>query len=655
MEIFGEPLFAKGPDGRLVSRIGTLFLKTPAIVTKRGVHATQRAAWIEELSARRIKAGLPPLSQEEQSEEIMMSVDLVFTADFVLIRPDPARMDLAFRADEELQKLVSKRMVRYLNTSSLKVRAALCERGENWRMARQPISQDDISDLIERSKVSIGENSVYYYNKYTGTRFLTAGAFESVFNLPDAAFLAQMKEISSGLNSRNRHGHPEIALFPQTSPPEIASSLRAFKCDGGDIAAVKAQLRHVSSQWRMSLPSELRVEDVSNFEWRNEMCHAITRKPDETSAEERELISGISPEFYRQIEWMPGARINRGELLFDEIWSELRRTGDPEAAALCDSRVKALILNCTRLFSDIDFINVGRISHSLARHPVDGERRGNVYVLQYRETGRSAVNVLLVRFQKWGVKERLDEGKDITRAMIETDEYTDYILDRRLMCRQLGMKLTERIGCGYITENYTGEGPFKGMPVRTPYFVRPYIGGTASDKIPPSRFHNPAFARSFARLMGEAAAVDLVVARRSSKTGAILFDQNYEIVGFNANNLPQSVTITDHAGSFVGYNVDFAESVKDYANVVLRRRTFVVDYRAFAEAYIDAFRRRLAEVRDSYLARREVFDGLFKDRPFDPNGSASFRWSTMLSRLEKSDPVAVAGILEKAVFSMGGR
>ena len=143
MQIIGEPIFAKAPDGTLLSRVGTMFFKTPGLVTKRGVHAMQRAMWVDHLNEDRAAAGLQPLSAAEEEAEFAESVDLIFTDDHVLIRSDPDRMDLAFRADEEIQKLVNKRRVRFLNTHAAKVRNALRDRGENWRMTRAPISQED--------------------------------------------------------------------------------------------------------------------------------------------------------------------------------------------------------------------------------------------------------------------------------------------------------------------------------------------------------------------------------------------------------------------------------------------------------------------------------------------------------------------------------
>ena len=55
MKTIGDPIFSKDADGKLLSRIGTIFFRTPGLVTKRGVHAMQRLWWIEELNAAREK------------------------------------------------------------------------------------------------------------------------------------------------------------------------------------------------------------------------------------------------------------------------------------------------------------------------------------------------------------------------------------------------------------------------------------------------------------------------------------------------------------------------------------------------------------------------------------------------------------------------
>ena len=642
MKLIGEKIFAKDAEGRLLSRIGTIFFRTPGLVTAKGVHAMQRLMWIEELSKERA------LTPSEEEAELAESVDLIFTEDLVLIRPDPERMDLAFRADAELQKLVSKRVIRYLNTSSAKVRTALRERGENWRMSRHPISADDMVNLVNSSKIPMGERPIYYYNRTTGTRYITAGGYREIENLPADAFRRQIVEVVDGLAKRNRVGFPEVDIFPSTTPIEIKRALKELKPDGLDDAALKAACGKIALDWRMSIPAELREESTVNFEWRNTICHAITRGPNETAAEEKDLIAGISPEFYRQIEWLPGARIENGKVVFDEIYDEAARTQDPELLALCDNRVKSFLFNTTRLFGKVAFVNIGRIANSLARKPVEGNRRGNVYIMQYREEGSETIKVMIIRLQKWGVAEHLDEGKDLLQAIVEADEYSDYILDRRLMCCQLGMNLPRRLGYGHFTEKYRGCNQYNGVAVRTSYFVRGYVTGIASDKIPLAKYRNPAFAQAFAFLMGQAAAVDMVVGRRSSVTNELLFDKNYEVVRLSADGIPSEIAITDHAGSFVNYEQAFDGYVAQYAEVVRRRRDCVSEYPNFAAAYVEGFRRKLAEIQSTYRARKAAFDELFSDRPYDTNGSGAYRWTCALRRLDACDPERLAEILKTA-------
>ena len=643
MKTIGEKIFAKAADGSLVSRIGTMFLRTPGLVTAKGVHASQRLMWIEELSKER------ELSPVEEEAELTESVDLIFTETQVLIRLDPDRMDLAFRADEELQKMVSKRAIRFLNTSSAKVRAALRERGENWRMARQPISQDDMVDLIEKSKVPIGERPVYYYNRATGTRYLTASCADDIERLDPAAFRRQLAEIVQGLSKRNRHGQLEIDLFPTTTSPEIKRALKSIDVVGLDDDALKAEYLRINTEWRMNLPAELRDETPSNFEWRNAMCRALTKSPNDTSAEEQELIAGIAPEFYRQVEWLPGARIDNGEVVFDTIYDEADRTQDPELLSICDRRVKSFLFNTTRLFGRMKYINIGRIANSLARRPVEGSRRGNVYIMQYKEEGAEEAKVMMIRLQKWGVSEHLDEGKNLLQSIIEADDYSDYILDRRLMCRQLGMNLPTRLGYGHFTEKYCGANQYNGCAVRTAYFVRKYVPGIASDKVPLQKLRNPAWAAKFAFLMGGAAATDMIVGRNSSSVaGVLLFDENYEIVQTGADGMPVEVKVSDHAGSFVDYLRPLEEIAPQYVRFAKRREKLVSDYPSFLRAYVDGFAKKLAETQETYRAHKRAFDYLFSDRPYDTNGSGAYRWSCALRRLDECDVDRVVSALKAA-------
>ena len=651
MKILGDPLFAKDANGALKSRIGTLFFRTPGLVTQRGVHAMQRIAWTRALNEARAAAGQPPLTEAEAMAEWADSVDLLFTEDEVLIRPDPNRMDLAFKADDVLQSLVSKRKIRFLNTSSAKVRGALRARGENWRMSRAPQSAEEIVRSIESARVAISHENIYFYNPGMGTRWLTVGGLDRVCALDGDAFRAQIEEIVAGLSARNRLGQCEIALFPASLDAAVTVAFRAVcPADLGD-AALRAAVAEVQTKWRLALPPAFRQETVDNLEWRAEMNATLTRVPNETEVGDKDLIQGISPEFYRQIEWLPGGRVEDGELIFDSLYDEAQRTQDPELLELCDMRVRSILFNLLRLFSTIEYVNIGRISHSLARHPVAGACRRGVFIVQTKTRERAEPRLDIIRFQKWGIVEHLDEGKDLLRAILEADEYADYILDRRLACRQLGMNLPPKLGFGRFTEKYRGRNQYCGTTVRAYYFVRAYVPGTASDKIPPERFRNPAFAKAFAYLMGQAAALDLVVGRAATETGEAMFDANFEVLQCGPDGLPRNIVVTDHAGSFVKYMESFEELVPPYARVVLRRERFVDDFADFAKVYVMAFERQLAATQKAYRERRRAFDELFLHRPYDEAGSGAYRWARILRRLDACDPHAVAEALKRAIQS----
>lgn len=644
MKIIGDQIFAKDAEGNLLSRIGTIFFRTSGLVTVRGSHSMQRQLWLSEIKKEQ------QLTKAEEDAELSESVDLVFTENHVLIRPDPERMDLAFKADEVLQQFMSKRRIRFLNTNSLKVRAALRERGENWRMSRHPISMEDYIDLIERSKVSIGEGAIYYYNRASGTHYVTPASYNEVAKLPAEAYRRQVKEMIDGLGRKNRHGHPEVDLFPVNTSSEVKAAYRAIKVDELSDAELRAAVEKVNTVRRMLMPPELRDESIENPSWRTEMCETLVRTPGETSSIDQQLIAGITANFFRQIEWLPGARIVNGEVVFDEVFEEAERTQDPGLLALCDSRVKALIFNTMRLFGKMAYINVGRIANSVRRHPVYGYERGKTYIMQSREVGTLQTKVFIIRLQKYGVAERLDEGKDLLQAIQETDEYSDYILDRRLMCRHLGMNLPNRIGFGSFCETYHGENSqYEGTTIHTRYIVREYVPGLKSEKVSVTNLHDVQWANKFAALMGEAAAVDSIVGRRSSETKELMFDKLYETVVLDDKGLPKEVKIADHAGTFVNYEHPLIAYVPQYANFARRRKQLVLNYPDFVEAYVEGFRKRLIQVKNAYSARTAVFENLLKGRPYDTNGSGAYRWACILKRIAEYDPEACADTLKAAI------
>src|SRR4029079_17430604 len=96
-----------------------------------------------------------------------------------------------------------------------------------------------------------------------------------------------------------------------------------------------------------------------------------------------------------------------------------------------------------------------------------------VYLAEFHVRDEPTPFRRFLRLQKWGVWEHLDEGKDLLRSILESDEYTDYSLDRRLGCRQLGMNLCRRVVMRRLNEVYTGTNErHRGQVIRSTYFER---------------------------------------------------------------------------------------------------------------------------------------------------------------------------------------
>ncbi len=636
----GEPLLAQDPTGRLLSRVGTVFLRTPGLVTLPGIHAMQRLAWRDALSADRTACGEPPLSDAETDAEFDESVDLLFDDQTVLIRPDPSSMTLAFRADDFLQTLVSKRHVRFLNTANEAVRSALRRRGENWRMSPLPRTQEDLIALIADARNAIQNAPIYYYNRATGTRFLTCESFRWLATMADDAFRTQLEEIARFCTRRNRLGHPEIALFPPSCPFDRAA-FAALADPARSCTDLRFQHAALAAAYEAAVPPTLRADEPEHAEWRKAMCAALVKQPNETVTDE--IVCGLSAEFYLQIEWLPGARIEDGELIFDPVFDEYAaHPKDSDLANLCDLRARGMIFNYVREFREIEYVNIGRISRSLSHRTADA-RRPNVYIAEVKHLGADEPIIRILRLQKWGIAEHLDEGKELLQSILEAEEYTDYILDRRLGCQQLGMNLPPQIVSRRINETYTGTNArYRGQSYWITYLERPYLCGWASDKIPPHLYENPEFNRRLASLLGAAAATNLIIGRTRPDGTSMLFDDGDEVVLLGDDGLPQRLAVSDHTGTFSHYLPPLSTLADAYAKPINRRASLMPNAHEFASHYLDAFVQRFTHTREDYLRRKRAFDTLFSHRTRDVAGSFAYRWECILIRLAatQSEPLA---------------
>ena len=638
IKFIGEPL-QDGPTGwQPALRIATVFPQARTIVTVPGIHATQRQAFTDDLNRQRSAEAQPVLTADEELALWMEAVDLIVQPDRILIRPDPERMDLAFEADSLLQELTSKRKIRFLFVDDQWVRDAIRRRGEAWRIHPLPRSTEQIKTMIADSLTAVGGRPIYYYSAATGSRILTCQQFSQLVGLDDEALRAHLLEVADLARRSNARGFAELALFMADSRFPTA------RLAGLDVASLppsllRSQFIKLAAAYAAAVPADFQRDDPEDPAWRSHLYATLIGQPgDELS--EADLL-GLSSEFYMQVEWLPGARIESGELLFDSgpVESSADAPADAADGESSDSpgpfawSVHGLICNIVQELSDLEFINIGRVVHSLSKRVALAGRR-EVYVAHFRQRGATQDTVQILRMLKWGVRERLDAGQNLLQAMLETEEYTDYILDRRLGCLQLGMNLPWRVWTRKLAEHYAGrQQALVGKTIWSPYLHRDFIEGFVTDKIPQARLKDRRFATALARLLGRAAASNLIVGRCDANN-RVLFDDGDEVVMEDSAGLPQSIVVSDPTGSFGDYQGDLLRAAINYADPVNRRSRLVEEPPEFAEGYLAGFLTRFREIQADYFARRRAFDGLFKHRPCDPAGSFAWRWRQVLRRLE---------------------
>jgi hypothetical protein len=620
-----------------VSRIGTVFPHGWTIVTLPGIHATQRMAYIDHLNALRAKAGEEPLSRPEVSEIWNGAVDLIMDGDCVLIRPDPENMELAFQADELLQQLVPKHKIKFLHVLNSRVREAIKRRGEYWRIAPLPTSAPEMQRMIAASRISIGGGEIYYHNGVSGTRFLTCQEFTALGQLDDDELRQHLDEVRRYGVARNARGCPEIDLFMADDSFPI-SSFGPYDFPAMDGLQLRQVFATLCQRFSDAVQPDYRQDQYDDLEWRNRMFAALIGQEEGVVTEE--TLLGLSSEFFMQIEWLPGGRIEEGELILDTVFEQIPDdTEDEDLRRLLDEKPRKFIFNFVREYGDLEYVNIGRVIGSLSRRPAYHGRR-DVYIAVLKQRGSDREIVSIIRMQKWTAREHLNAGKGRLEAMIQTEEYTDYILDRRLGCRQLGMNLSPRVNSKRITETYPHPGAPGGFTLWTPYFERDYIRGIATDKLPPHKLAFDPFAASCARLLGLAAAPNLIVGRGDAQ--GPLFDDGDEVLILDECAMPFDIIVADHTGTFASYLHDLSAFAKAYASPVNRRVEYVPDPRAFGAAYLAAFVERFRQIQMEYRKRRNAFDTLFKHRLRDEAGSFAFRWECVLARLRQADPQKLA-------------
>ena len=479
---------------------------------------------------------------------------------------------------------------------------------------------------------------------------MTCQEFENLGKLDDASLARHLQEIADHSMLRNRLGRLEVDFFAADLRRFGARQFAGVAYDQLPPEQLRARFAEMVAHFQSAVHEGFRKDDCHNSAWCQRILATLFLEGNESETEH--ILSGLSPEFFMQVEWLPGGRFEEGEFLFDPIFDEAAcHPEDAELQQLCDLRAKGIIFNLIREYGDLDYVNVGSVPESLSLDRPQKEGRRAVYLVEFHSRSERALIKRFIRLQKWGVWEHLDEGKDLLQSIKESDEYTDYCLDRRLGCRQLGMNLARRVAMLRLSELYNGTNArSRGEMIRTIYFEREYLPGIATDKLPLERYVRPGYAAKLASLLGRAAASNMIVGRALDRGKRPVFDDGDEVVREAEDGLPMEIMVVDHSGAFGEYKLPLETDAAHYARPVNVRDKIVPDPHGFAATYLDAFRDQFLHVQGDYRKRRRAFDTLFKHCKYDSGGSFAYRWECVLRRLDQTNPDALVEAIRQHVW-----
>ncbi len=648
----GDWLFARDEFGNLKTRIMTLFPNSRTMVTSPPTfHGDQCALYIDYLNEKRRKDNQPKLTQE-QTDTILTDGVALTTIEggggkfYIIIRPDPENMQLAYAADELLQTFHPKFRIFFMHTDNSQVRQAIRARGESWRIQPIPKTMQGMEKTINASKIAltVPNHRIYYYNMKTGSRYLTYENFARLAEFDTPTLRAFLKEIKRYCPLKNREGSEELIFFKVRSRINVGAYFQQFDFDALSDEQLRSAHSRLCDQFREALVDPFFQHNNSNEpEWLSELFTKLASL-DKFSTEEVQM--GLCDEFALKINWLPGGWLNEdGGIVKDPVFNMLDSMTKSEKERYDDPIPRKLLQALVRESFFIEYANIGYLQPITRRAETNqGEENGpkprrGVYIMQTKHRDENFDRISIIRLQKWGVREMLDEGKNLLESFTRAEEYTDYVLNRRLACHLLQMNLPPFLGVRRITELYQGNQYYlHDMPIHTPYFEREYVPGIATYVLQSQFFQNPQFGVEFARLLGAAAAPNIIVGRSSERTKQPIFDDGDEVLILDENNMPKEIQVSEQPGTFVYYNMPMENQIADYANCLNKRELFIPNPKSVTEAFVEAFREKFIKIQKSAETYRKTFD----DLPDRKNGQIAVgsmleRWHCVLNRLRDAN------------------
>ncbi len=637
--IFGPDLLAVDAAGRPLSPIASVFPRHRAVVTGRGIHATQAGMFIDYLASRVLTQGSGGFQYEDEDQVYQDAVALLIHGQVVLIRSEPAAMERMFAADEILQKVVAKEQIQFTGVHLPEVRAHLRHRGESWRMSQPSRSVEEMCAYIERSRASVGTGAVYYHNAQTGSRFLSYTEFMRIRPLlrsDTAEALARLKEIVQLTRLINNQGVRELALFL-----ENGRSLEVYALEGviaelqrpdgpADVAAAETRFDEFAAAFAAAAGEDLCTDDANDPAWRTAM---FCRLSDINEKAVEECVLGLSQEFYLNVRWLPGARIVDGELLFERN---------------VENRIASLIAYFHGAHEGLASINIGRVERPQNPDRPRDERRDVLVIALGFPDGREELHV--ARMARWDVVHRLNQGKPLVQAIGETVLYRGFIFDRLHAATELHMPIPP-----FEELQIEDELPGGGLKYPVFFFSRPYVPGMVSSRIPPHRYggeHKERFITGLAGCLGHAALVSLALGRADVYLGTVHFDDGDEIVQLDAEGIPCRVVIAETTGSFADWWTPMKDllpqclvRVAQHLEKARAQGASAAALNAAAGAFAARFLEELTRTQELVRTARARLYALFADRQREPGG-IRFRWEHVLARIETTNAGELREVIE---------
>ena len=246
------------------------------------------------------------------------------------------------------------------------MREAIKHRGECWRLSAMPKTREAKERMVFSSKVGIHGLPIYFYNRLTGTRWLTCQEFENLGKLDDAALARHLQEIADHAMLRNRLGRPEVDFFAadlrRFGARQFAGVVYAQLQSGATAGQVRRAARALPLRGPRGLPHGRLPQQGLVPSGSSPRCSskATRRRPSSSSAASAPSSSCRSS----------GCRAGASRRASScSTPSSTRRPAHPEDAELqrlCDPRAKGIIFNFIREFGDLEYINVGCMPESLS-------------------------------------------------------------------------------------------------------------------------------------------------------------------------------------------------------------------------------------------------------------------------------------------------